>query len=71
LIKNSGGRTDPEKPDESTKYKSAEFGIIGVDELTEHTVDTFNILIGSLRWAGLKNLASSPEVTQTELVMIG
>ena len=39
--------------DETAKYKSAEFGIIGVDELTEHPVDTFNILIGSLRWSGL------------------
>ena len=41
--------------DETAKYKSAEFGIIGVDELTEHTVDTFNIIIGSLRWPGLKD----------------
>lgn len=49
-----GGALTLRNLDESTKYKSAEFGIIGVDELTEHTVDTFNILIGSLRWAGLK-----------------
>lgn len=40
--------------DGKAKYKSAEFGIIGIDELTEHTVDTFNTLIGSLRWSGLK-----------------
>lgn len=49
-----GGALTLRNLDESTKYKSAEFGIIGVDELTEHTVDTFNILIGSLRWPGLK-----------------
>jgi phage terminase large subunit len=39
--------------DAISKYKSAEFGIIGVDELTEHTVETFDTLRGSLRWAGL------------------
>ena len=49
-----GGALTLRNLDESTKYKSAEFGIIGVDELTEHNVETFNILIGSLRWAGLK-----------------
>jgi len=41
--------------DESTKYKSAEFAIIGIDELTEHPADTFNILLGSLRWPGIKD----------------
>jgi len=49
-----GGVLTLKNLDETSKYKSAEFGIIGVDELTEHTVDTFNILIGSLRWAKLK-----------------
>lgn len=48
-----GGVLTLKNLDETSKYKSAEFGIIGVDELTEHTVDTFNILIGSLRWAKL------------------
>lgn len=52
-----GGALTLRNLDESTKYKSAEFGIIGVDELTEHNVETFNILIGSLRWAGLKKPA--------------
>lgn len=52
--KYGGGAITLKNLDESSKYKSAEFGIIGIDELTEHTVDTFNILIGSLRWPGLK-----------------
>ncbi|HPS39940.1 MAG TPA: phage terminase large subunit [Candidatus Cloacimonadota bacterium] len=41
--------------DEVEKYKSAEFGLIAVDELTEHPVDVFNILRGSMRWPGLEN----------------
>lgn len=40
--------------DEAEKYKSAEFGFIAVDELTEHPVETFDILRGSLRWPGLE-----------------
>ena len=48
-----GGVLTLKNLDETSKYKSAEFGIIGVDELTEHTVDTFNVLIGSLRWPKL------------------
>lgn len=39
--------------DEPEKYKSAEFGFIAVDELTEHAVETFDILRGSMRWPGL------------------
>jgi len=41
-----------DKPD---KYQSAEFGAIGVDELTKSTFDTFEILRGSMRWPGVHN----------------
>ncbi len=51
--------------DDPMKYKSSEFGIIAVDELTEHPVETFNVLSGSLRWPGLKDprfiAASNPD----------
>lgn len=39
--------------DDPSKYKSAEFASMGVDELTMNKVDTFDILRGSLRWAGI------------------
>lgn len=41
--------------DQPEKYKSSEFGLILVDELSEHQVEIFNILRGSLRWPGLEN----------------
>ena len=37
----------------TSKYQSAEFAGIAVDELTKNTVNTFNILRGSLRWSGV------------------
>lgn len=39
--------------DKPKKYQSAEFAGILVDELTKHTVKTFDTLRGSLRWPGL------------------
>lgn len=36
--------------DDPSKYQSAEFGAIGVDELTKITYETFEILRGSMRW---------------------
>jgi len=40
--------------DDPTKYKSAEFAAVAIDELTQiPTIDTFNILRGSLRWPGI------------------
>ncbi len=39
--------------DDPTKYQSAEFAAIFVDELTKTTKDTFDILRGSLRWPGV------------------
>jgi len=39
--------------DDPSKYLSAEFAAIGVDELTKNVIDTFNVLRGSLRWPGI------------------
>ena len=39
--------------DDVAKYKSAEFASIGIDELTMNRVEVFDILRGSLRWAGI------------------
>ena len=39
--------------DKLSKYKSAEFADIGVDELTMNPVTVFDTLRGSLRWPGL------------------
>ncbi|MFA5107754.1 MAG: LAGLIDADG family homing endonuclease [Patescibacteria group bacterium] len=40
--------------DDPSRYQSAEFAVIGVDELTKNPLSTFNILRGSLRWPGIK-----------------
>lgn len=40
--------------DDASKYQSAEFGIIGIDELTKNSEKVFNILRGSLRWPGIE-----------------
>jgi hypothetical protein len=39
--------------DDASKYQSAEFAAIGVDELTRNSERTFNILRASLRWPGV------------------
>lgn len=39
--------------DDPSKYQSAEFAVIAVDELTKSRLETFNILRGSLRWPGV------------------
>ena len=39
--------------DDPSKYKSAEFAAIGVDELTMNKKETFDLLRGSLRWPGV------------------
>lgn len=41
--------------DDPTKYQSAEFAAIGVDELTKTPERTFHVLRGSLRWPGLES----------------
>lgn len=39
--------------DDPSKYQSAEFAAIGIDELTKNPERTFHILRGSLRWPGI------------------
>ena len=39
--------------DDPSKYQSAEFAGIAIDELTKNTFETFEILRGSLRWPGI------------------
>lgn len=39
--------------DDPTKYQSAEFAGIAIDELTKNRESTFHILRGSLRWPGI------------------
>lgn len=39
--------------DDPSKYQSAEFAAIGVDELTKNTYDVFTFLRSRLRWPGL------------------
>lgn len=41
--------------DDPSKYQSAEFATIGVDELTKIDKETFDILRGSLRWPGVSH----------------
>jgi len=48
-----GGMVALRNLDDPTKYQSAEFAAIGVDELTKNSYDTFNVLRGSLRWPGI------------------
>lgn len=50
------GRIALRNLDEPAKYKSAEFAAIAIDELTQiPTIETFNILRGSLRWPGIEH----------------
>lgn len=48
-----GGQMCLRNLDDPSKYQSAEFGIIGIDELTKNPQSTFDTLRGSLRWPGL------------------
>ena len=41
--------------DDPTKYMSAEFAGISIDEVTKNPVSTFDVLRGSLRWPGIAN----------------
>lgn len=51
--------------DDPSKYQSAEFGAIGIDEITKNPEKTFHILRASLRWPGFDGVrfvaASNPE----------
>ena len=42
--------------DDASKYLSAEFAAIGIDELIRIPESTFNILRGSLRWPGIDDV---------------
>jgi hypothetical protein len=48
-----GGMIALRNLDDPSKYKSAEFAAIGVDELTMNPKDVFDTLRGSLRWPGI------------------
>jgi len=41
--------------DDPTKYMSAEFAGISIDEVTKNPLSTFDILRGSLRWPGISD----------------
>lgn len=51
--------------DDASKYQSAEFAGIAVDEITKNPERTFHLLRGSLRWPGIEDCyfvaASNPE----------
>jgi len=40
--------------DDPDKYKGGEYAAIGVDQLEQNPIETFNTLRGSMRWPGLK-----------------
>ena len=50
--------------DDASKYMSAEYGLIAIDELTKNPERTFHVLRGSLRWPGFDGVrfiaASNP-----------
>lgn len=50
-----GGRLALRNLDDPNKYKGAEFGAIGVDQLEENTEEVFDKLRGSLRWPGVEH----------------
>jgi len=57
--------------DDPTKYQSAEFAAVAVDELTKTPERTFNILRGSMRWPGLESkfvAATNPDGRYAEWV---
>jgi hypothetical protein len=48
-----GGKIAMRNLDEPSKYASAEFAAIAVDELTKNQLETFNFLRTRLRWPGI------------------
>jgi hypothetical protein len=50
-----GGILSLRNLDDPSKYQSAEFAAIGVDQLEKNPYETFNTLRGSLRWPGVKH----------------
>ena len=51
--------------DDPSKYQSAEFALMAIDEITKNAERTFHIMRGSLRWPGIDDVAivaaSNPE----------
>ena len=50
---NGGGMMTLRNLDDPSKYQSAEFAAVAVDEVTKNTKETFDILRGSLRWPNI------------------
>lgn len=50
-----GGKIALRNLDDPTKYQSAEFAAVGVEELTRNPPEVFHALRGSLRWPGLEH----------------
>ncbi len=48
-----GGQLCLRNLDDPSKYQSAEFALMAIDELTKNPPGTFDILRGSLRWPGI------------------
>lgn len=52
---NGSGKIALRNLDDPSKYQSAEFAAIGVDELTKNTRHVFDYLRGSMRWPGIEH----------------
>jgi len=50
-----GGKIAMRNLDDPSKYASAEFAVIAVDELTKNKVEVFNFLRTRLRWPGISD----------------
>lgn len=65
LPRHGGGTIAFRNLDDPSKYQSAEFALIAVDELTKNPERTFHLLRGSLRWRNFDGVrfvaASNPE----------
>lgn len=63
--KYGGGAIAFRNLDDPSKYQSAEFALMAIDEITKNRERTFHILRGSLRWPGIDDVgfvaASNPE----------
>lgn len=59
-----GGAIALRNLDDASKYQSAEYALIAIDEITKNSERTFHLLRGSLRWPGIDDVrivsASNP-----------
>jgi len=51
-----GGTIALRNLDDPSKYMSAEFAVIAIDEIAKNPERSFHVLRGSLRWAGIENV---------------